>query len=95
MMTPSRKGAIKRPLLVVVLLVLGLMMMVLVTPVDARTKERRITLCIKNCGQCKTMYGDHFQGGMCADACLKSNGHLMLDCGVDDPLVSVFLDRME
>ncbi|XP_066583267.1 uncharacterized protein Eh isoform X1 [Prorops nasuta] len=37
-------------------------------------------VCIRNCAQCKNMFGRYFKGEMCADLCVKSNGDFIPDC---------------
>lgn len=37
-------------------------------------------VCIRNCAQCKKMYGPYFQGQLCADSCLKFKGKMIPDC---------------
>ncbi|GAB6029702.1 hypothetical protein CHUAL_005425 [Chamberlinius hualienensis] len=39
-----------------------------------------IQICLTNCAQCKTMYGNYFDGKQCADACIWFNGKLTPDC---------------
>lgn len=34
-------------------------------------------VCIRNCAQCKKMYGSYFEGQMCADACVKFKGKMI------------------
>lgn len=34
-------------------------------------------VCIRNCAQCKKMYGTYFEGQMCADACVKFKGKII------------------
>ncbi|XP_075211148.1 eclosion hormone-like [Lycorma delicatula] len=40
----------------------------------------RIGTCIKNCGQCKQMFGHYFHGQACAESCLLSKGSTSPDC---------------
>ncbi|CAG2173690.1 unnamed protein product [Oppiella nova] len=37
----------------------------------------RIRLCIMNCGQCKSMYGQYFLGQQCAQHCIDHKELLM------------------
>lgn len=37
-------------------------------------------VCLRNCAQCKKMYGNYFEGQMCADACVKFKGKIIPDC---------------
>jgi hypothetical protein len=34
----------------------------------------------RNCGQCKQMYGHYFEGQLCVETCLSTNGRLLPDC---------------
>lgn len=34
-------------------------------------------VCIRNCAQCKKMYGAYFEGQMCAEACVKYKGKMV------------------
>ncbi|KRT84595.1 hypothetical protein AMK59_1176, partial [Oryctes borbonicus] len=37
-------------------------------------------ICIKNCAQCKEMYGKYFYGQLCADSCVKYKGSIIPNC---------------
>ncbi|CAL4088219.1 unnamed protein product, partial [Meganyctiphanes norvegica] len=37
-------------------------------------------MCIRNCGQCKEMYGDYFNAQSCAESCIMSQGNSVPDC---------------
>ncbi|KAF7276376.1 hypothetical protein GWI33_010384, partial [Rhynchophorus ferrugineus] len=37
-------------------------------------------VCIRNCAQCKKMFGPYFEGQLCADACIKFKGKMIPDC---------------
>ncbi|KAF0310663.1 Eclosion hormone [Amphibalanus amphitrite] len=52
--------------------------------------QASIGSCVRNCGQCKSMYGRFFQGTACADACLAGNEGP--DC-YNPSMVSRFLKR--
>ncbi|XP_076257214.1 eclosion hormone-like [Rhynchophorus ferrugineus] len=39
-----------------------------------------IGVCIRNCAQCKKMFGPYFEGQLCADACIKFKGKMIPDC---------------
>ncbi|XP_076373317.1 eclosion hormone-like [Tachypleus tridentatus] len=54
----------------------------------------RVSLCIKNCGQCKQIYGAHFEGKECAEACVQFGGTMMPDCN-DFETISSFLNKLE
>ncbi|XP_031333797.1 eclosion hormone [Photinus pyralis] len=49
-------------------------------------------ICITNCVQCKKMFGPYFQGRVCADACVSTNGKIILDCNIPETVVT-FLKR--
>ena len=51
-----------------------------------------INLCrwIRNCGQCKEMYGDYFDGRRCAEFCLTGAGAKLPDCNVPDTVDRFF-----
>ncbi|XP_043245845.1 eclosion hormone-like [Amphibalanus amphitrite] len=55
-----------------------------------RPTHADIGSCVRNCGQCKSMYGRFFQGTACADACLAGNEGP--DC-VNPSMVSRFMKR--
>uniref|UniRef100_T1JCY6 Eclosion hormone n=1 Tax=Strigamia maritima TaxID=126957 RepID=T1JCY6_STRMM len=38
------------------------------------SEESSLGVCIRNCGQCKRMYGDFFLGQHCAEECLQTEG---------------------
>ncbi|XP_037079622.1 LOW QUALITY PROTEIN: eclosion hormone-like [Pollicipes pollicipes] len=52
--------------------------------------DANISSCVRNCGQCKNMYGRFFQGTACAEACLAGNDGP--DC-YNPSTVSRFLKR--
>ncbi|EFN61914.1 Eclosion hormone, partial [Camponotus floridanus] len=37
-------------------------------------------VCIRNCAQCKKMFGSFFIGQKCADYCIKYKGKRFVDC---------------
>lgn len=37
-------------------------------------------VCLRNCAQCKKMFGNYFEGQLCADACVKFKGKVIPDC---------------
>ncbi|KAL7038651.1 hypothetical protein ACKWTF_009644 [Chironomus riparius] len=37
-------------------------------------------VCLKNCAQCKKMFGSYFEGQLCADSCVKFKGRVVPDC---------------
>ncbi|XP_069692644.1 eclosion hormone-like [Periplaneta americana] len=75
-----------RALLALSLLVLA------VVPGDATTYS--IGVCIRNCAQCKKMFGPYFEGQLCADACVKFKGKMIPDCE-DVASIAPFLNKFE
>jgi len=53
-----------------------------------------MAVCIRNCAQCKKMFGDYFEGQMCADWCVKFKGKLIPDCE-DIDTIAQFLNKLE
>ncbi|XP_065339609.1 eclosion hormone [Cloeon dipterum] len=53
-----------------------------------------LAVCIRNCAQCKKMFGDYFEGQMCADWCMKFKGKLIPDCE-DIDTIAQFLNKLE
>lgn len=39
-----------------------------------------LSICLKNCAQCKKMFGNFFEGERCADSCVKFKGKVIPDC---------------
>ncbi|KAG5680652.1 hypothetical protein PVAND_010146 [Polypedilum vanderplanki] len=37
-------------------------------------------VCLKNCAQCKKMFGNFFEGERCANNCVKLKGKVIPDC---------------
>ncbi|XP_053627890.1 eclosion hormone [Cherax quadricarinatus] len=60
---------------VVVLSVMFLMALVTLSQAASIT-----SMCIRNCGQCKEMYGDYFHGQACAESCIMTQGVSIPDC---------------
>ncbi|XP_044756743.1 eclosion hormone [Coccinella septempunctata] len=56
--------------------------------------SRPIGICIRNCAQCKKMYGPYFDGELCGDACIKFKGKIIPDCD-DINSVAPFLTRLD
>lgn len=50
--------------------------------------------CMKNCAQCKKMYGPYFEGQVCAQACVDYNGQYTPDC-FKMKSVAPFLNKLE
>ncbi|KAL3200693.1 hypothetical protein MRX96_012971 [Rhipicephalus microplus] len=44
-------------------------------------------ICIENCGQCKIMYGEYFNGRECAEECVSTVGYIQPDCDIADTIV--------
>lgn len=42
--------------------------------------SNQIGICIRNCAQCKKMFGSYFEGQLCADFCVKFKGKIIPDC---------------
>ncbi|XP_022205784.1 eclosion hormone isoform X2 [Nilaparvata lugens] len=55
----------------------GLILAVLLV---STVSSARIGVCIRNCGQCKQMFGHYFHGQACAESCLASKGFNSPDC---------------
>ncbi|XP_059610023.1 eclosion hormone [Phlebotomus argentipes] len=53
-----------------------------------------IGVCIRNCAQCKKMFGSYFEGQMCADACVKFKGKIIPDCE-DIGSIAPFLTKLD
>lgn len=51
-------------------------------------------ICIRNCAQCKKMFGSYFEGERCADACVKFKGKIIPDCE-DIASIAPFLNKIE
>lgn len=39
-----------------------------------------VKICLNNCGQCKRMFGQYFEGRRCADTCVQAKGLFIPDC---------------
>lgn len=44
---------------------------------DSAGDFEMVNLCLRNCAQCKKMYGSYFEGQMCADGCIKFKGKVI------------------
>lgn len=51
-------------------------------------------VCIRNCAQCKKMFGSYFEGERCADACVKFKGKIIPDCE-DIASIAPFLNKID
>ncbi|KAF2888745.1 hypothetical protein ILUMI_17428 [Ignelater luminosus] len=58
------------------------------------TEANPIGVCIRNCAQCKKMFGPYFEGQLCADACVKFKGKMIPDCE-DITSIAPFLSKFE
>ncbi|PSN32286.1 Eclosion hormone [Blattella germanica] len=58
------------------------------------TTSYSINICIKNCAQCKKLFGPYFEGQLCADACVKFKGKMIPDCE-DINSIAPFLNKFE
>ncbi|XP_033329755.1 eclosion hormone [Megalopta genalis] len=56
--------------------------------------DRAIGVCIRNCAQCKKMFGPYFLGQKCADSCVKFKGKLIPDCE-DERSMQPFLQALD
>lgn len=54
----------------------------------------QVGVCIRNCAQCKKMFGPYFAGQLCADACVKFKGKIIPDCE-DIASITPFLSQMD
>lgn len=50
-------------------------------------------VCIKNCAQCKKMFGAYFEGERCAESCVKFKGKIIPDCE-DIASIAPFLNKL-
>ncbi|KAK7864952.1 hypothetical protein R5R35_004936 [Gryllus longicercus] len=53
-----------------------------------------VGLCVRNCAQCKKMFGPYFEGQLCADSCVKFKGKLVPDCE-DFASIAPFFNKLE
>ncbi|EEB19572.1 Eclosion hormone precursor, putative [Pediculus humanus corporis] len=58
------------------------------------TESNQFGICIRNCAQCKKMFGTYFEGQLCADACVKFKGKVIPDCE-DLDSISPFLNKVD
>ncbi|XP_024086218.1 eclosion hormone [Cimex lectularius] len=56
--------------------------------------SNQVGVCIRNCAQCKKMFGAYFEGQLCADTCLKFKGKLIPDCE-DVSSIGPFLNKID
>jgi hypothetical protein len=62
--------------------------------VPSEATSYSIGVCIRNCAQCKKMFGPYFEGQLCADACVKFKGKIIPDCE-DIASIAPFLNKFE
>ncbi|CAG9810319.1 unnamed protein product [Chironomus riparius] len=53
-----------------------------------------VGICLKNCAQCKKMFGGFFEGQLCAESCVKFKGKVIPDCE-DLASIAPFLNTKE
>lgn len=51
-------------------------------------------VCIRNCAQCKKVYGVYFDGQFCAESCVKFKGKISPDCE-DISSIAPYLSKFE
>lgn len=91
----SRKGSSgRRSLLVSISLILTIILFSLCFTTVNSSAKGRMKICLKNCGQCKRIYGDYFEGRRCADSCILQKGRFIPDCH-DDYSISDFISKLE
>ncbi|XP_062555117.1 eclosion hormone-like [Armigeres subalbatus] len=52
-----------------------------------------IGVCFNNCAQCKKMFGEFFEGHLCAEACIQFKGKMVPDCE-DINSIAPFLNKL-
>ncbi|KAF7992721.1 hypothetical protein HCN44_005065 [Aphidius gifuensis] len=70
----------------VLLMIAAFVIVILSTTTSASVPT--VGICIRNCAQCKKMYGDYFSGPRCADDCVKFKGKTIPDCEDTDSIAS-------
>lgn len=45
--------------------------------IDSAGEMDFLGICLRNCAQCKKMYGSYFEGQVCADSCVKFKGKII------------------
>jgi hypothetical protein len=74
------------------LLMLSLWLLLTVAPLTEATDS--LYLCMKNCEQCKSMYGAYFEGDLCAKSCFRMKGSFIPDF-IDMASIGPFLNKNE
>nr|UGX04192.1 eclosion hormone 1 [Schistocerca gregaria] len=85
--------ALCRPLLLTLALV-ALSVLVAAVYLTPGAAASAVGVCIRNCAQCKKMFGPYFEGQLCGDACLKFKGKMVPDCE-DAASIAPFLSKLE
>lgn len=80
--------------LAVILMVLFAGLLPTLGDASTSTSLSRVKICFKNCGQCKRMLGDYFDGRRCADHCISQKGRFIPDCH-DIFSISAFLSKLD
>ncbi len=47
---------------------------------SSQSVTARRTACLRSCHTCQQMYGEHFEGYLCAHTCLRLKGRAAPDC---------------
>lgn len=82
-------GSQKRSTMAIMTLLIWLVM-----TVDVAQPADTLYLCMKNCEQCKSMYGAYFEGDLCAKSCFRLKGAFIPDC-IDVASIGQFLNKNE
>jgi hypothetical protein len=61
---------------VIPMLVLVALLALTLAPVGQVDAVDALYLCMKNCEQCKSMYGAYFDGDLCAKSCFRQRGQV-------------------
>ena len=69
-------------------------LLILLLTVDVAEPADTLYLCMKNCEQCKSMYGAYFEGDLCAKSCFRLKGAFIPDC-IDVASIRPFLNKNE
>ncbi|XP_060524482.1 eclosion hormone [Cylas formicarius] len=72
------------------ILLVSVVLMVSVAALAANAND--VGVCIRNCAQCKKMFGAYFEGQLCADTCVKFKGKIIPDCE-DIASIAPFLSK--
>ncbi|KAG8236074.1 hypothetical protein J437_LFUL016662 [Ladona fulva] len=69
------------------------LVMLAVLPLLTEAAPDLSAVCLRNCAQCKKMFGEYFEGQLCAEACVKFNGQLVPEC-TDMESIAPFLNKL-